>query len=262
MAQSGDSHSRSGPFAFVGPALLIAHPSLPDNPPPACSTAWLYLTVGGHGARGGKARQVWRQPASRGRAAAHPVPVSTTPFRARWSGRGAAWRLPAGTRGVGRCRAAPAGGRGGAPGGGGWPWLSHAGTPGSAAPDGPGAAPCAGVAWTAGVLVRGSGRHYAGRETAPVSRCSGRIARHVPGAGIVVCGRCPLSEGRSAPSGPLWLRRSGPRKACGPQLRRHLPQGSLKVWGQLRSPHGQSAPLSPACQRSVAGAVWHGRPAR
>lgn len=55
----------------------------------------------------------------------------------------------------------------------------------------------------------------------------------VPGAGGVVCGRYPLSEGRSAPSGPLWLRRSGPRKACGPQLCRHLPQGSVKVWGQL-----------------------------
>ena len=105
--------------------------------------------------------------------------------------------------------------------------------PGRAAPAGPGAAPGAGGAWSAGVLVRGSGRHCAGRETAPVSRCSGRIARHVPGAGIVVCGRCPLSEGRSAPSGPLWLRRSGPRKACGPELCRHLPQGSVKVWGQL-----------------------------
>lgn len=32
---------------------------------------------------------------------------------------------------------------------------------------GPGAAPCAGGAWTAGALVRGSGRHCAGRETAP-----------------------------------------------------------------------------------------------
>lgn len=55
----------------------------------------------------------------------------------------------------------------------------------------------------------------------------------VPGAGEVVCERDPLSEGRSAPSGPLWRLRSGPRKACSPQLRRHLPQGSVKVWGQL-----------------------------
>ena len=27
----------------------------------------------------------------------------------------------------------------------------------------------------------------------------------VPGAGGVVCGRGPLSEGRYAPSGPLWV---------------------------------------------------------
>jgi len=49
--------------------------------------------------------------------------------------------------------ARPAGGRGGSPGCSGWPWLSSAGTPGSAAPDGPGAAPGAGVAvdrWRAG----------------------------------------------------------------------------------------------------------------
>ena len=38
--------------------------------------------------------------------------------------------------------------------------------PGSAAPDGPKAAPCAGVAWAAGALVRVSGRHGAGRGTA------------------------------------------------------------------------------------------------
>lgn len=103
----------------------------------------------------------------------------------------------------------------------------------SAAPAGPGAAPCAGVAWTAGALVRVGGRHCAGRGQAPVSRCSGRAARNVPGAGGVGCGRCLLSEGRYAPSGPLWLRRSGPRKACGPQLCRPLPQGSVKVEGQL-----------------------------
>jgi len=43
----------------------------------------------------------------------------------------------------------------------------------SAAPDGPGAAPCAGVAWTAGALVRVGGRHCAGRETTP-ARAWGR----------------------------------------------------------------------------------------
>ena len=42
-----------------------------------------------------------------------------------------------------------------------------AGTPGRAAPDGPGAAPGAGVAWTAGALVKVGGRHCAGRKTAP-----------------------------------------------------------------------------------------------
>ena len=55
----------------------------------------------------------------------------------------------------------PAGGRGGSPGGGGWPWLARAGTPGSAAPDGPGAAPGAGGAWPAGALVRVGSRHGA-----------------------------------------------------------------------------------------------------
>jgi len=56
--------------------------------------------------------------------------------------------------------------RGGSPGGG-WPWLARAGTPGSAALAGPGAAPGAGGAWTAGALVRIGGRHCAGRKTAP-----------------------------------------------------------------------------------------------
>jgi hypothetical protein len=47
-----------------------------------------------------------------------------------------------------RGSAAPAGGRGSSPCGG-WPWLASAGTRGSAAPDGSGAAPGAGDAWTA-----------------------------------------------------------------------------------------------------------------
>lgn len=61
----------------------------------------------------------------------------------------------------------------------------------------------------------------------------------VPGAGRLVCERGPLSEGRCAPSGPLWLRRSGPRKACGPQLCRPLPQGSARcrASSKTRSPY-------------------------
>ena len=74
---------------------------------------------------------------------------------------------PVCTAGGGPVSAAPAGGRGASPGGGGWPWLARAGTPGRAAPDGPGAAPCAGGAWPAGALVRGSSRHCAGRGQAP-----------------------------------------------------------------------------------------------
>jgi len=82
-------------------------------------------------------------------------------------------RSTASLRGEWRTGQRRPGGRGDSPGGG-WPWRSRAGTPGRAAPDGPGAAPCAGVAWTAGALVRVSGRHCSDRETAPVSRCSGR----------------------------------------------------------------------------------------
>jgi hypothetical protein len=99
-----------------------------------------------------------------------------------------------------------------------WPAI-----PGRAASDGPGAAP-----WLAS---RRPLAHERGSEagTAP----AGKRRLFVPGAGRVVCERGPLSAGRSVPSGPLWLRRSGPRKACGPQLCRHLPQGSCKVCGQL-----------------------------
>ena len=68
---------------------------------------------------------------------------------------------------------------------------------------------------------------------------AGKRRLRVPGAGGVRCGRELLSEGRCAPSGPLWLRRSGPRKACGPQLCRHLPQGSsrCRASSQTRSPY-------------------------
>ena len=65
-------------------------------------------------------------------------------------------------------------------------------------------------------------------EQRPVLAARGPLARWC-GAVVVLCGRGPLSEGRYAPSGPLWLRRAGPRKACGPQLCRHLPQGIGKV---------------------------------
>ena len=50
-------------------------------------------------------------------------------------------RSPASLRGRRRPGQRSPGGRGGSPGCGGWPWLSSSGTPGSAAPDGPGAAP-------------------------------------------------------------------------------------------------------------------------
>ena len=121
------------------------------------------------------------------------------------------------------------GGRGGAPGYSSWPWLASAGPPGRAAPDDPGTAPYAGVAWTAGALVRVGSRHCAGRGQAP-ARAWCRWGDY---------GRCPLSEGRCASSDPLWLRRSGPQKACGPQLCRHLPQGRsrCRASSKTRSPY-------------------------
>jgi hypothetical protein len=115
------------------------------------------------------------------------------------------------------------------------PWHARA------APDGLGATPCAGVARRAG-----EGRWQALRRQRQ-GACSCLVQ--------VGGWRGPLSEGRSAPSGPLWLRRSGPRKACGPQRCRHLPQGSVEVCGQRRSPHGQAA--QPAADRSsVATQRW------
>ena len=70
---------------------------------------------------------------------------------------------------------APAGGRGSAPSGSGWPWLSSEGTPGRAAPDCSGAAPWAGGAWIAGALAGGGS---GGQSTQPAA---GRV-RHADGA--------------------------------------------------------------------------------
>jgi len=122
----------------------------------------------------------------------------------------------------------------------------------SAAPDGPGAAPCAGVAWTAGALVSVGGRHCAGRETAPVSRCSGRAARHVPGAGVGGV-REGSAIGRSRrsirpPLAPALRAAKGVR----PSALSPSPRGELHGGGPARRrarPPRQSTRLSPACQR-------------
>jgi len=134
----------------------------------------------------------------------------------------------------GPVRVAPAGGRGGCP----------------------GAAPCAGVAWTAGALVRGSGRHCAGRETAPARAwckcwwCAGGV-------------RCrKVATLQQAPSG------SG---AQGREKRAALSSVALSPRGvsrcrasaKTRSPYAAVSALSPTCQRSVVGGwvatpvIWH-----
>ncbi len=122
----------------------------------------------------------------------------------------------------------------------------------SAAPDGPGAAPCAGVAWTAGALVSVGGRHCAGRETAPVSRCSGRAARHVPGAGVGGV-REGSAIGRSRrsirpPLAPALRAAKGVR----PSALSPSPPGEFQGVGRARRlarPTRQSTRLSPAWQR-------------
>jgi len=178
----------------------------------------------------------------------------TTGWRFRRRGRRAALlaaRPGSAARG-GPVRAAPAGGRGGAPGGGGWPGLSRAGTPGSAAPDGPEAALCAGVAWIAGAMVRVSGRHCAGRGQAPA-----RAWREFEVGAWCTLSACATRL--SAPSGAYAPLRSKTRYA---QLRRHLPQGSCKVWGQLAdslAPRGSQRAI--ACMSAQRGGCWVARPA-
>jgi len=116
------------------------------------------------------------------------------------------------------------------------PW--HAST----APDGPEAAPCAGVAWTAGALVRVGGRHCAGRGKAPARAwCKWGGVREGPAVGRSLRSvRPPLAPALRAANGvrPAALSPSPPGEwqGVGPVRRRARPTR-------------QSTRLSPACQR-------------
>ena len=138
--------------------------------------------------------------------------------------------------------------------GAGGPWLSSAGLPGSAAPAGPGAAPCASGAWTAG--------RWCGSVAGTAQAGKRRLL--VPGAGVVVCGRCPLPEGRYVRSRRVGRSRTirpplapalRAAKGVRPSVLSPSPPGELQGGGPARKlarPPRQSAPLSPTWQRSAA----------
>jgi len=121
-----------------------------------------------------------------------------------------------------------------------------------AAPAGPGAVPCAGGAWTAGALVRGSGRHCAGRQTTPARAWreleGGLHCRHALHAL-----RPPLASALSAAKGV--------RPSASPPS----PPGECQGVGparRLARPTRLAAPLSPAWQRSADEASrWVAMPA-
>ena len=126
-----------------------------------------------------------------------------------------------------------------------FPWLSSSGPPGSAAPRqvaleqrpalaprGPRARWCGSVAGTA----------QAGARRLLVPGESSGLARGVHCRHALRAFRPPLAPTlSSAAISPREVVRCG---ASSP----------------TRSPHAAVSALSPACQRSVAGAVWHGRP--
>jgi hypothetical protein len=122
------------------------------------------------------------------------------------------------------------------------PWLVSAGTPGSTTPDGPGAAPGAGGAWTAGALVRGSGRHCAGRGKAPARAwCRWGGVRKVSAVGRSLRSiRPPLAPALRAAKGvrPSALSPSPPGEC----------QGGGPARRRARPPR-QSTRRSPAWQR-------------
>src|SRR5882724_9469704 len=125
----------------------------------------------------------------------------------------------------------------------------------TAAPDGPGAAPCAGGAWTAGALVRGSGRHCAGRGQAP-ARAWCRWGGVREGSAV---GRS-LRSIRPPLAPALRAAKSGRPSALSPS-----PPGEFQGVGparRLARPTRQSALLSPAWQRSADEASrWVAMPA-
>ena len=145
-----------------------------------------------------------------------------------------------------------AGGRGGAPGGGGWPWRSRAGTPGSAAPDGPGAAPCAGGAWPAGApagAVAG-GSHGGGQPLGQRGAYAMAAAAADPRAGRPR--RARLLQRPSRPRPPA--RPAAWRRAAPLRMALEWPTGALV---RVRGRHCAGRETAPArAWRELEVSVW------
>jgi len=142
------------------------------------------------------------------------------------------------------------------------PGSLHAARPGSAAPDCPEAAPCAGGAWTAGALVRVSGRHCAGRGKAParawrelevgawcaLSECATRLEAPCGSGAQGRERRAALSSVALSPRGVARCRASSKTRSPSAAVNAALACVSARPAARPRQLAGLPAPALPGCQ--------------